>query len=346
MFSVFVKRARAKFPYARLSGLICALSLALSPTATFAEEVSDPAVEAEYQQLISDALSEYDRGSWEESAALFRRAHELRPSARTLRGLGLAVFEARRYPESIRFLTEALTDSRRPLTPKQREEVEATLERARLFVGYLRVTLDPADAKLTINGQDAQPSSDGTVITDIGWIDLEVKAEGRETLNRRVRMNAGDHEELTLKLRPLHSEEDAPRIASGATGDYVAGPAPKRSDAPEADSPYATWKWVTGGVALAALGTGAAFLVVQKVEAPDYEAECVRTTTPASSCERRQKLLGSTLWTGSIVGLAVGAGLAALSVSLFVLDANHDSSDRAISCKGQGDLGIACSYTF
>lgn len=349
MFSLFVKSAQAKFLCARFGSLICALSLALSPAATFAEDVADPAVEAEYQQLISDALSEYDRGSWEESAALFRRAHELRPSARTLRGLGLAVYEARRYPESIRFLTEALADSRRPLTPKQREEVEATLERARLFVGYLRVTLDPADAKLTINGQEAQPAADGTVITDIGWIDLEAKAEGREPLNRRIRMNAGDHEELTLKLRPLHPEQDAPQIASAAARDYVAAPAPRRGDSTEADSPYATWKWVSGGVALAALGTGAALLVVQKVEAPDYKAECVQTATPASSCERRQKLLGSTLWTGSIIGFAVGAGLAALSVGLFVLDANHESPDRAknsFSCRGQGELGIACVYQF
>jgi tetratricopeptide (TPR) repeat protein len=349
MFSVFGVCMRAKSLRTFFSGSICALWVALSPAATHAEESSDPAIEAEYQQVISDALTEYERGSWEESAALFRRAHELLPSARTLRGLGLAAYEARRYPESIRFLTEALIDQRRPLTAKQREEIDATLERARLFVGYLHVQLEPSDATLSINGQEAQPSTDGTVITDIGWVDLEAKADGRETLNRRIRMNAGDHQELQLRLAPLRPDGEM-RVAGRAAGDYVAGPAPTRHDQPEADSPYETWKWVSGGFALAALGTGAAFLVVQKVEAPDYEAECVRTTTPASSCERRQKLLGGTLWTGSIVGFAVGAGLAALSVGLFVLDAQHGtSSDHArttFGCTGQGELGVSCAYRF
>lgn len=162
-------------------------------------------------------------------------------------------------------------------------------------------------------------------------------------------MNAGDHQELQLRLAPLRPDGEM-RVAGRAAGDYVAGPAPTRHDQPEADSPYETWKWVSGGFALAALGTGAAFLVVQKVEAPDYEAECVRTTTPASSCERRQKLLGGTLWTGSIVGFAVGAGLAALSVGLFVLDAQHGtSSDHArttFGCTGQGELGVSCAYRF
>jgi hypothetical protein len=350
MFSLFGKCVPAKSPHACFSGLICAISLALMPAATHAEEVSDPAVEAEYQQLISDALSEYDRGSWEESAALFRRAHELRPSARTLRGLGLAAYEARRYPESIRFLTEALADPRKPLTPKQREEVEATLERARLFVGYLHVNVEPRDTALTINGQEAQPGPDGTVITDIGWVDLEAKSEGHETLNRRIRMNAGEHQDLTLRLPLPHAEGDTPRVTGRAAGDYLAGPPPPTlGERGEGESPYETWKWVSGGFALAALGTGAAFLVMQKVEAPDYEAECVRTTTPASSCERRQRLLGSTLWTGSIIGFAVGAGLTALSVSLFVLDARHGSPDRsrsAFGCKAHGDIGVACEYRF
>jgi hypothetical protein len=343
MFSLFRESLRAECPRALFSGLMCALWLVLSPAVAEAEEVSDPAIEAEYQQLITDALSEYERGSWEESAALFRRAHELRPTARTLRGLGLAAYEARRYPESIRFLTEALTDSRKPLTPKQRDEIEATLERARLFVGFLRVSVEPRDATLAINGQEAQPGPDGTVITDIGWVDVEAKAEGRETLNRRIRVNAGDHQELKLRLPPLRPEGEA-SFPSRTADSYAS-----TTHADANDSPYGTWKWVSGGFALAALGTGAAFLVVQKAEAPDYETECVRTATPASSCERRQKLLGSTLWTGSIIGFAVGAGLAAVSATLFVLDAQHEAPDRdrsGFACGGAGDIGISCQYRF
>jgi tetratricopeptide (TPR) repeat protein len=71
-------------------------------------------------------------GNWEEALALFRQAHALRPSARTLRGMGVASFEARHYADAIRYLTAAATETARPLTPEQLLAVEQLIPRARL----------------------------------------------------------------------------------------------------------------------------------------------------------------------------------------------------------------------
>ena len=336
---------------------VCALSVLSSNAA--AEDVTDPKLEAEYQQLIGDALDEYERGSWEEAAALFRRAHELVPSARTLRGMGLATYEARRYAESIHYLREALVDKRRPLNGKQRSEVEATLQRAKLFVGSLRLLLSPPDAQVLINGRPALHESDGSILTDSGWLDVEASAEAHETLMKRVRMSAGDHQELSLHLTPVRSASQAavespapmPSQAAAASAPLPAAE-PTYSSAPSEPAQHGnalqTWKWVSAGAAVLALGAGGTMLGIQKAKAPDYEAECVRATNPAADCESRRTLLGTTLWAGSIIGLSLGGALTALSVTLFALDAHQSRADAspAWSCAGAGDIGMSCRVRF
>jgi len=338
--------------------VLCSVTLLTTSSSVWADDAASPEVEAEYQQVINDALSEYERGSWEESAALFRRAHELRPSARTLRGLGLAAFEARRYADCIRYLSQALVDQRRPLTPKQREEIDATLTRAKLFVGYLTLHLTPASASVSINGQEVPVVADQEVIVDVGWLDVEARAEGHDTLNKRLRVNAGDHRTLELEL-PTHLQPvaaDSPAQAretadpSARERAEITQPrAPESATTGPASRPFATWKWVASGAAVAALGAGAALLIVQKTQAPDYTAECVNTKTPPSNCESRKTLLGSTLWNGSIIGLSVGAGLTALSAVLFALDASSTHDERPASawaCHGEGELGVGCHVRF
>ena len=330
-------------------------AFAFSPSLASAEEDSDAKVEAEYQQLIADALSEYERGSWEESAALFQRAHDLRPSARTLRGLGLAVFEARQYPESIHYLSGALTDTRRPLTQKQREEVESTLNRARMFVGYVKLVIEPSDAHVVINGRDVQPTDNGEVITNLGWLDVEVRADGYDAQTRRLRMNAGEHQVFRARLTP-YGQASATNVGPVAQEqEAAAAPIPAQADpvAPlgasePSSNPVGTWKWVTAGAAVVALGVGATMLVIQKSEAPAYTAECVNASLAADDCDSRKARLGGVLWTGSIVGLAVGGGLAVTSVVLFALDAGGTQTERAglRACRGEGTIGVSCSWAF
>jgi len=305
--------------------------------------------DAEYQQLINYALDEYERGSWEESAALFRRAHALIPSARTLRGLGLATYEARRYAESIRHLRAALQDTRRPLPDKQREAVQATLDRAKIFVGQLEIDRVPADAQVMINGRVAEPDSDGKFMVDSGWVDIEVSAPSYTPRTRRMRLAGGEEQRIALHLSPLDASPSDPSPALGlrrAAPSGVAQSSLPRADS-EADRPFQTWKWVTGGAAVVALGVGGSMLGIQKALAPAYERECTQAESAMpADCEQRHTLLSSTLWTGSIVGLSLGGALAALSATFFVLDAQEPDSEPALVCGGMGSLGVTCRARF
>jgi hypothetical protein len=325
--------------------LVAILFVLLAPAAGHAQDG-----EEEYEKTVEEALEQYERGRWDEAAALFRRAHQLNPSARTLRGLGLSLYEARHYPDAMHYLSEALEETRRPLTPKQREEVSATINRAKLFVGNLILKVQPRQAHVTINGQHVEPDENDSVVTEAGWLDIEVTAEGYQPLVRRVRMNAGDRQELAVKLSPEGAvAPTTATVAREAAAPQGAARLEEPASNPRQQEPNSsalgTWKWVATGGAAAALAAGGAMLIMQKVQASDYENECVKALMPQANCNDRKQLLGSTLWTGSIVGLSIGAGLTALSVALFVLDREPGEKEPSLAC-APGPGAVACRFTF
>ncbi|HEY2733585.1 MAG TPA: hypothetical protein VGI70_06350, partial [Polyangiales bacterium] len=270
------------------------------------------------------------------------------PSARTLRGLGLALYEARHYPDSIRYLEQALSDSRRPLTPKQRDEVGATIERAKLFVGHLALRVEPTDANVTINGQPIERDDAGKIVTEAGWLDFEVSAPDYKTMLRRLQINPGDEQSLTVRLEP---EKGVAASTSESAPAPTAASVPPPTPAVTAPAPYqrssalTTWKWLVGAGAVAGLASGGALLIAQKLGAPSYERDCVESTPASANCAGRHTLLGSTLWDGSIIGLGVGAALAAVSVTLFVLDAEPNERSPGLACVA-GPAMVTCSGTF
>src|ERR1700761_4106297 len=100
-----------------------------------------------YDRSIADAIREFDAANYQEARALFQRAHNQRPSARTSRALGFCSFELHQYLQAARELQDALGDTRHALTEEQRSEASATLIKARSFIGQLTVVTEPPQAK-------------------------------------------------------------------------------------------------------------------------------------------------------------------------------------------------------
>jgi hypothetical protein len=339
-------RALICFGFALVLGC---MSLSLPQSA--AAQARGSSEDAEYRSVVEEALAEFNRGNWEEAAALFERAHRINPSARTLRGMGLTAYEARRYVDAIRHLSDALIETRRPLTPQQREEVSSTLDRAKRFVAHLRLKVGPSTARVTINGRVAEPDGRGDVATDPGLLDVEISADGYETALRRVRLTAGGQEELSVQLSrvrpdtPLVPPPPPPQTTTAATSG-----AAQTAPVDEGGSAIGTLKWVVGGVAIAGLATGGILLAVQKSKAAEFENECGATEASSPQCMelRSDVTVGGPLWTAPIVAFSVGGGLAVIAAVLFVVDATDDSSSSASNgCGvGTGDLGIQCRMHF
>lgn len=185
--------------------------------------------ESEYQSLVRDGLQELEAQRYEEAAALFNRAHELSPSARTHRGLGLTYFAASKYSLAITHLRAALVDTRRPLTAAQRADVAATLEKAESFVTRVQLSVDPGTAVVTVDGHPVE-LREGTLTLDPGRHEIIVQAQGHDDDRRTVDAVSGTTLQLSVVLReaaalapqaapePVH-EGQAPAAATVAAGD-------------------------------------------------------------------------------------------------------------------------------
>jgi hypothetical protein len=193
-----------------------------------------------YRALIDDAVAEYDAHHFEESRALFRRAHQLAPSARTWRGIGMAAFELRDYVKSLRALEASLVDSRSPLTVAERDEVQALVARARVFVGHFVIHLLPKEAVLRIDDAPTTLDDGDILMLESGHHVLTAAADDRRTETREINVVGGERREISIMLPPM------PRPDIGLTSEPHAN---------GAESSRATW-WFAGAGALAAGAVG------------------------------------------------------------------------------------------
>jgi hypothetical protein len=228
-------------PLAKATILLALIAFSFDASAARAEPRERESPEKlKSRALIDDAVAEYDAHHFEEARALFRRAHQLAPSARTWRGIGMAAFELRDYVKSLRALEASLVDSRSPLTGAERDEVQAMAARARVFVGHFVLHLLPKDAVLRIDDAPTTLDDGDILMLESGHHVLTAAADDRRTETREINVVGGERREISIILPPM------PRPDIGLTGEPRAG---------GAESSRAAW-WFAGAGALAAGAVG------------------------------------------------------------------------------------------
>ena len=159
--------------------------------------------DSSYDVLIREALSEFNALNYAEARSLFERAHALRPNARTLRGLGITAFELKRYVQAIQELEAALVETRTALTAKQHAEVEALIDKARGFVGKVRLELTPPDADVLVDGQ---PAAGSELVLDLGEHQVSVRADGYRDETIKLVIDGGEQITRRVELLPVDVE--------------------------------------------------------------------------------------------------------------------------------------------
>jgi hypothetical protein len=288
-----------------------------APASTATLEPAQPSDNPEYDRLLKEALGEFKLGNWTEARALFERAHELKPSARTLRAIGLSAFEEKSYAEAAAYLTAALTDQRRPLTDDQRTEAEYALKRSLGYVAQYDLEILPEGAEVLVDSR--KPIMlDGKLLLDPGKYQLEVTADGyqltRESIVARPREN------LTLRI------ELSPRGSDGTTAPQAAG-----GD----DDGLTTQQWIgigVGAAGIVSLGVGAYFGLTAMSKADDAGCENGLCSDPAS-----EKLNEEALDAGNVATVALIAGtvLAGAGVVLFFVPFGGEEKPQAQALRVQ-----------
>lgn len=213
--------------------------------------VSDPP--PDYERAIDQAVDEHERGNFEEAREHFREAHELYPNARTLRGLGMVEFELRNYGESAKFLTGALNEQTRALDAELRHEVEVLLDRARAYVGEVRVAVEPGTATVSVDGVPVASGPNAALNLLVGDHLLEFRASGRMPERRQISVRGRD--QITIQVVLAAPESSAHTM-----------PTERRAD--EAPTYKKWWVWTAAGVLVAGATTAIVVAATRDRTAP------------------------------------------------------------------------------
>ncbi|MCA9606023.1 MAG: PEGA domain-containing protein [Myxococcales bacterium] len=305
---------------------------------TSTAHAQDDAEPAGYREAIAAAVAELNAGRFEEALAQFTRAHELVPSARTLRGIGLAAFELRDYVRALEALEGSLADPRRPLTEAQRDEVGGLAARALQYIGRLRVEVAPDDAAITVDGADVAPDAEGWLRLNAGDHQVVARAADHRDATRRVTLHAGEQQTLSITLEAAEPTPDPSGTTDEPHADRPTDPPPA---GPGLD-PGAIALTTLGGVLILGAGGFAVVTGLQQGEVDGCTA-AIDDGDLATGCANPADVSGARdAWLGVTIGAGV-AGVALLVAGAVLLGTGGDEERAELPCRPAG-AGMACRF--
>jgi hypothetical protein len=160
-------------------------------------DVDTTSTSTDYDKLLDRAVDAFEGQDYARARELFEQAYEIRPNARVLRGLGISALHLERFTVAKRELTEALRESKQPLTANQRDGVTELLSWMKLNLGTLQLHLQPAKARVSL---DDQPVAGTELVLKPGAHSVVVSAEGFGSEEREVEIAAGQEKSLDVVL--------------------------------------------------------------------------------------------------------------------------------------------------
>lgn len=334
-------------------GLTCCLllagSVAAQPEASAAHDSEvTPAARADYQRIVEQAVAEFEGARFAEARSLFLRAHEIMPSARTFRTLGMTAFELRLYPRAMIELQAALDDPRRPLDAKQQRKVSALLEQTQAFVGRYTLQISPAAVELQVDGIPLLLEAGADLVLAVGSHDLRVRAPGHAELRRTLLVQGREREALSLTLEPLAVPTPAQPPPAPVIREVQVREAPRpihedsqrSAPRPDARRPLAITAFSLGaaGVVVSAVMGG---LALQRRTTVQDDEHCPNEVCPPAYADDldQMKRFANTATAGAVIG-AVGLGVGTY-LWIAAARASHARSARALRLAPRLGLGTA-----
>lgn len=153
-----------------------------------------------YDRFIEAGLQAYDAGRIAEARTAFRRAHELIPTARTLRTIGMCSFNLGDYADAVLNLERARVETRKPLTEEQQKHVLDLIAKSNQQIGRFRLHVDPQEATLLVDGRAPLLLDQTELLLEAGIHQIEARASGYRTAHTRLSVDGGDRTTLVLNL--------------------------------------------------------------------------------------------------------------------------------------------------
>lgn len=324
-------------------GIVIAVAVAMAAGVRAQDAADSP----EYTAVIDSAVAEFGAGHWPEARALFERAHAMAPNARTLRGIGMASFEMRDYPEAVRALDGALASTVRPLTEEQRAHASELLGRARALTGRFVIPAAPEGARIYVDGAGVDPgrgwpAGEGVIVLAVGPHTIAIRTASGRSTDARVTVRGSEDTRLDVDVALLAPpSEDRPPVEMDRSP-LPPPSGPPASGGQEADP--STVPWVVVGTGGGALAIGAAFFGFGLSEIAAVEDSAAGTEW-ADVEEAGTR--GAVLTTVGVVVMILGAATAGTGLVLLATSGSRDEESDSARLElrlGPGSLALGGSF--
>jgi hypothetical protein len=291
-----------------------------------------------YDRFIEDALQAYDAGRFAEARTSFRRAHELMPTARTLRTIGMCSFNLGDYADAAWNLEKARSDTRKPLNDEQQRHVSELIARANQRIGRFRLRVEPASATLSVDQQSAL-LLDNELLLESGHHEIEARAHGYQLARTTLNVEGGDRTTFVLQLVP---ESNAVAQGGPGAGPDISASQPARSDTqPSSSDASSVQTWI----GYSTLGLGVASLIgfgvvsgLAVAEQNKLDDRCPKAT--CGSAYRSEVDRYDALRTASTITLIAGGTLTALGAVLLFTRSERSTESAFEPMLGPGQIGL------
>ncbi len=186
-----------------------AVACSLAGRGAFAQPAPTPTEEqvAEGRVHFERGVALFDQGNHDGALIEFQRAWELSQRSSVLFNIAATCQALRRYGEAIAALERFLTDAR---DIRQRRHAQRTLTELRSLIAFVRVSVSPNDATLTLDGH-TQPSV-GEFTVGPGTHRIEAARAGYNSASAEFTIASGEHRDVQLTLTTAGAATPPPTV--------------------------------------------------------------------------------------------------------------------------------------
>ncbi|MSP26379.1 MAG: hypothetical protein EXR75_14745 [Myxococcales bacterium] len=160
-----------------------------APNASATVDAKSP--DAEYARHMAKGINHFNAGACDAALPEFQAAYRAKPTAGPLVNQALCYKKLGRINAAIAVLEQALAQHKATFIGGNEAAAKREVDELRLNIAWLKVTVTPADARLSIGGNAPPDAVDGLLPFDPGTNHLAFEAEGYEPTTRTVQLLAG-----------------------------------------------------------------------------------------------------------------------------------------------------------
>lgn len=253
-------------------GLACACLLLATAFAGPLHAQGDGAEGDRANQLFKKGKVAFNAGKYNDALRIYTEAWSLKQSPDIAANLAQTESELGRHRDAAEHFSFALDHLLPSSTDEQKQALAEGLAQERREIGALRVTLEPSDAELKIDGVPVAVPPSGDVFVDPGEHAVSVTREGYETNQQTVRISRGASQVLWIKLTQSGGSADAQHQTSSDVSQPPQHEHSHRSIVPAI---------VGGGLVLAGAAVGTVFLV--SANSSQKDADQLKSSLPGEN---------------------------------------------------------------